>query len=105
MNADLFAKLVPGACVINGGRGPQIVEQDLLAALESGQVGAAALDVFETEPLPATHPFWSHDKIAVWPHVAAQTNPQSAAEQVAAAINTIMLGQAPANQVDWDRGY
>ena len=105
MNADLFAKLAPGACVINGGRGPQIVEQDLLMALESGQVGAAVLDVFETEPLPVAHPFWSHDKIAVWPHVAAQTNPQSAAQQVAAAITKIMAGQAPANQVDWQRGY
>ena len=79
MNADLFSKLAPGACVINGGRGPQIVEQDLLAALASGQLGAAVLDVFETEPLPTTHAFWSHHKIAVWPHVAAQTNPQSAA--------------------------
>lgn len=105
MNADLFAKLAPGACVINGGRGLQIVEQDLLMALESGQVGAAVLDVFETEPLPAAHPFWTHDKIAVWPHVAAQTNPQSAAQQVADAITKIMAGQAPANQVDWHRGY
>ena len=105
MNADLFSKLAPGACVINGGRGPQIVEQDLLAALASGQLGAAVLDVFETEPLPTTHAFWSHDKIAVWPHVAAQTNPQSAAEQVAAAITAIMAGQPPANQVDWQRGY
>ena len=105
MNADLFAKLAPGACVINGGRGPQIVDADLLAALESGQVGAAVLDVFETEPLPESHPFWSHDKVAVWPHVAAQTNPETAAEQVVAAIDAIMAGKAPANQVDWKRGY
>ena len=105
MNADLFSKLAPGACVINGGRGPQIVEQDLLAALASGQLGAAVLDVFDSEPLPATHAFGSHDKITVWPHVAAQTNPQSAAEQVAAAITAIMAGQTPANQVDWQRGY
>ena len=105
MNADLFAKLAPGACVINGGRGPQIVDHDLLAALESGQVGAAVLDVFETEPLPEAHAFWSHDKITVWPHVAAQTNPETAARQVAAAITAIMAGQTPANQVDWQRGY
>ena len=105
MNADLFAKLAPGACVINGGRGPQIVDQDLLAALATGQVGAAVLDVFETEPLPEAHAFWSHDKITVWPHVAAQTNPETAARQVATAITDIMAGQTPANQVDWQRGY
>ena len=105
MNADLFAKLAPGACVINGGRGPQIVDDDLLVALESGQVGAAVLDVFETEPLPESHPFWSHDRIAIWPHVAAQTNPETAAKQVAAAIVSIMAGKTPANQVDWQRGY
>ena len=105
MNADLFAKLAPGACVINGGRGPQIVDQDLLAALSTGQVGAAILDVFEIEPLPEAHAFWSHDKITVWPHVAAQTNPETAAGQVAAAITAIMGGKTPANQVDWQRGY
>jgi glyoxylate/hydroxypyruvate reductase A len=105
MNADLFAKLAPGACVINGGRGPQIVDDDLLAALDSGQVGAAVLDVFATEPLPEVHPFWSHDKVTVWPHVAAQTNPETAAQQVAAAIDAMMAGKAPANQVDWQRGY
>ena len=105
MNADLFAKLAPGACVINGGRGPQIVDDDLLAALDSGQVGAAVLDVFATEPLPEAHPFWSHDKVTVWPHVAAQTNPETAAQQVAAAIDAMMAGKAPANQVDWQRGY
>jgi len=105
MNADLFAKLARGACVINGGRGPQIVEEDLLAALDSGQLDAAVLDVFETEPLPTSHDFWTHPKITVWPHVAAQTNPDSAATQVAAAITAIMAGRAPANQVDWQRGY
>ena len=105
MNADLFAKLAPGACVINGGRGQQIVDQDLLAALDSGQVGAAVLDVFQIEPLPDAHAFWSHEKITVWPHVAAQTNPEPAASQVAAAITAIMAGQTPDNEVDWKRGY
>lgn len=105
MNADFFAGLADGAFVINGGRGGQLVEDDLLAALDSGKIGGAALDVFVTEPLPATHPFWTHPKITVWPHVAAQTNPQTAARQVAAAITDIMAGKVPANKVDWDRGY
>ena len=105
MNADLFAKLAPGACVINAGRGSPIVDDELLTALESGQIEAAVLDVFETEPLPSSHPFWSHDQIIVWPHVAAQTNPETAAQQVATAIDAIMAGKTPANQVDWRRGY
>jgi glyoxylate/hydroxypyruvate reductase A len=105
MNADFFSRLADGAFVINGGRGGQLVEDDLLAALDSGKIGGAALDVFGTEPLPATHPFWTHPKIVVWPHVAAQTNPQTAARQVATAITDIMAGKVPANKVDWDRGY
>ena len=105
MNMKLFTKLAFGACVINAGRGPQIVEKDLLDALKTGQVGAAVLDVFETEPLPKAHPFWSHDKITIWPHVAAQTNPESAAQQVASAVKAIMAGLEPSNKVDWKRGY
>ena len=105
MNADLFAKLEPGACVINAGRGPQIVEHDLLVALDTNQLGAAILDVFETEPLPPSHPFWAHKKISVWPHVAAQTNPDSSAKQVAEAIIAILAGRLTTNQVDWQRGY
>ncbi|MEK9910251.1 MAG: glyoxylate/hydroxypyruvate reductase A [Candidatus Puniceispirillum sp.] len=105
MNADLFARLAKGAFVINGGRGQQLVEGDLLTALEAGQLAGAALDVFAHEPLPKDHPFWTHPKITVWPHVAAQTNPNTAASQVAAAITAIMAGKMPENRVDWHRGY
>ena len=105
MNAEFFNRLAPGAFIINGGRGPQIVDADLLAGLDSGQLGGAALDVFAVEPLPADHVFWTHPKVSVWPHVAAQTNPDSAARQVAAAITAMMAGTPPANQVDWSRGY
>jgi glyoxylate/hydroxypyruvate reductase A len=55
--------------------------------------------------LPANHPFWAHPAITVWPHVAAQTNPNTAAQQVAAAITAIMAGLEPENRVDWQRGY
>ena len=82
-----------------------MVEDDLLAAIDRGQIAGAALDVFASEPLPANHPFWLHPAITVWPHVAAQTNPNTAAKQVAAAIISIMAGQEPVNRVDWQRGY
>ncbi len=105
MNTDLFNQLAKGAYIINGGRGPQLVETDLLDAIECGQIAGAALDVFATEPLPSGHIFWAHPSITVWPHVAAQTNQNTAAQQVAAAITAIMTGQEPDNRVDWLRGY
>jgi len=105
INADFLGRLASGAFVINGGRGPQIVDEDLLAALDNGQIGGAALDVFAIEPLPQNHPYWTHPNVRVWPHVAAQTNADSAAEQVADAITRIMAGQDPVNRVDWARGY
>ena len=105
INADFIRRLNPGAFIINGGRGPQIDDEDLLAALDSGQVGGAALDVFDVEPLPQDHPYWTHPNVRVWPHVAAQTNADTAAEQVSAAITRIMAGEDPANRVDWSRGY
>ena len=105
MNEGFFGMLADGAYIINGGRGPQVNDEDLLAALASGKLGGAALDVFAVEPLPQDHPFWAHPKIRVWPHVAAQTNATSAAGQVAAAITAMMNGSEPANRVDWSRGY
>lgn len=105
MNSDLFNRLAAGAYIINGGRGPQLVEADLLAATEGGQIAGAALDVFQSEPLPAGHAFWAHPQITVWPHVAAQTNPNTAVVQVAAAISALMAGCEPENRVEWARGY
>ena len=105
MNHQLFNQLAKGAYIINGGRGSQLVEADLLDAIGTGQIAGAALDVFAIEPLPADHAFWTHPKITIWPHVAAQTNPNTAAMQVAAAITAIMAGREPENRVDWARGY
>ena len=105
MNAAFFERLAPGAFIINGGRGPQVNDSDLLVALDSGRLGGAALDVFAVEPLPGDHVFGSHPKVRVWPHVAAQTNAVSAADQVAHAITAMMDGREPANRVDWARGY
>lgn len=102
---DVFAQMPRGAYFINGGRGRQVVEADLLEAVRSGHLSGAALDVFETEPLPSEHPFWDEDRITIWPHVAAQTNPNTAARQVAQAISDCLNGIAPKNQVQRTRGY
>jgi glyoxylate/hydroxypyruvate reductase len=105
LNADLFAALPPGAVVVNAARGGHLVEADLLAALESGRLRGASLDVFAEEPLPPGHPFWSHPAIRVTPHVAAITHPSRSAVQVAAAVNAFRAGQPLANRVDRKRGY
>uniref|UniRef100_UPI0023F899A4 NAD(P)-dependent oxidoreductase n=1 Tax=Pseudomonas viridiflava TaxID=33069 RepID=UPI0023F899A4 len=71
LNGTLFEQLPPGAALINMGRGGHLVEQDLLAALDGGQLSAAVLDVLQQEPAPADHPFWAHPNILLTPHVAA----------------------------------
>ena len=105
IDADLLSKLPKGAFVVNSGRGAQLVEEDLLAALDSGHIAAAALDVFRVEPLPEGHPFWTHPKVQVWPHVSAQTNADSAADQVAENIRRLRAGQDLLNTVGRDRRY
>lgn len=105
INLELLNKLPKGAYVINAGRGLQLVEEDLLTAIESGQIAGACLDVFRKEPLPAEHPFWDHPKVQVWPHVSAPTNPESAADQIAENIRRIFAGEEPINEAFRDRGY
>ena len=103
--ADAFATMPRGAFFINGGRGAQVDEAALLQAIVSGHIAGATLDVFEHEPLPDNHPFWDESRITIWPHVAAQTNPETAAQQVADAIMAVQAGHFPANLVDRQRGY
>jgi glyoxylate/hydroxypyruvate reductase A len=105
LNADLFARLPRGASLINCGRGGHLVEGDLLKALEDGQIAAAALDVFSVEPLPREHPFWSHPRIVVTPHIAAFSVPQTAVELVVDNIRRIEAGKPPLYVVDFGRGY
>jgi glyoxylate/hydroxypyruvate reductase A len=100
-----LAALPEGACLINAGRGPQVVERDLLAALDTGRLEAAALDVFEIEPLRADHPFWTHPKVIVTPHIASQTSPDTAAPEIAANIRRIRDGRAPFPIADREREY
>jgi glyoxylate/hydroxypyruvate reductase A len=105
LNADVFRRLAPGAGLINIGRGAQLNEADLLAALESGQIGGASLDVFHTEPLPPEHPFWRHPRILVTPHLAADVDPESSALAIRQQIERCEAGQAPEHLADRKRGY
>ncbi|TDM06835.1 MAG: glyoxylate/hydroxypyruvate reductase A [Ideonella sp. MAG2] len=105
LNASCFAALPRGASVVNLARGAHLVEADLLAALDAGQLSHAVLDVFNTEPLPASHPFWQHPAITVLPHAAAQTDPRSAAAVVAANVRALKAGEPLMHQVDFTLGY
>lgn len=105
LNAGRLALLAPGAVVLNPGRGALIDDQALLAALDSGQVGHATLDVFRTEPLPPEHPFWAHPKITVTPHIASETRPDTAARVIADNIRRSLDGAPLRHVVDRAAGY
>ena len=104
-DATRFARMKPGAGFVNLARGAHVVEADLLAALDAGPLRHAVLDVFQTEPLPAGHAFWSHPRVTVLPHAAAQTDPRSAAGVVAANLHDWRAGRPLAHVVDRARGY
>jgi len=104
-NAQTFAKMRAGAALVNLARGAHVIEADLLDALATGRLAHAVLDVFASEPLPATHPFWLHPRITVLPHVAALTDPRSAAVIVARNVIALREGRALENLVDRSRGY
>ncbi|MGI9419864.1 MAG: 2-hydroxyacid dehydrogenase [Geminicoccaceae bacterium] len=105
LNAALFDALPRDACLINAARGRHLVAQDLLAALDSGQLAGATLDVFETEPLPAASPLWRHEKILITPHVASYCVPKTAAKGVIDSIRRARSGKPLLHQVDRRRGY
>ena len=105
LNARTFALLPRGAALVNAGRGGHLVEADLIPALDSGQLSAAALDVFQEEPLPPDHPFWRDPRILVTPHIAGTTNPATAAPIVLDTIRRFEEGRPLLNQVDPARGY
>jgi|SRR5579864_5562125 len=105
LNARLFAAMPKGGAIINVGRGRHLVEEDLIAALESGQLSAAVLDVFREEPLPAAHPFWRHPRVVVTPHVAAATNAPTAALSIVENLRRLAAGKPLLNVVDPTRQY
>jgi glyoxylate/hydroxypyruvate reductase len=104
-NAHTLAQMRPGASLVNLARGAHVVDTDLMAALDSGHLQHAVLDVFSTEPLPADHPYWRHDRVTVLPHVAAQTDPRSAALIAADNVRAFRAGRTPSHLVDRTRGY
>ncbi|MDA7965566.1 glyoxylate/hydroxypyruvate reductase A [Ruegeria sp.] len=105
LNAQTLAQMPDGAFVINCSRGASINDADLLAALDSGKIEAAALDVFRTEPLPQDDPYWEHPNVFVTPHAAAPSNERSAAGFIVGNIKKCLDGGVPAPIVDLDRGY
>lgn len=105
LGGKTFARLPRGAYVINAARGGHLVEPDLLAALGSGQLAGATLDVFAQEPLPGDHPFWRDPRITITPHVASDTHARTAAKSIAASIRRIEAGEPLSYLVDLERGY
>ena len=105
LNGNFLSQLPRGAHIINVGRGQHVVDNDLLAALDSGHLGGATLDVFRTEPLPPGHPFWRHDKVRVTPHSAGISSPAMAARRILENLARVRAGLTPLDQAFSDRGY
>ncbi|MCO4892693.1 glyoxylate/hydroxypyruvate reductase A [Cupriavidus sp. WGtm5] len=105
LNRELFSLLPAGAALINVGRGPHLVDADLLEALDSGRLSRAILDVAEPEPLPAEHPFWTHPRVFLTPHVASMTQPESAAPILLENVRRHQRGEPLADVIDRLRGY
>lgn len=105
LNKDAFAAMPQGAVLINAGRGAHVVDDDLIAALDSGHLGGAILDVFREEPLPEGHFYWSHPKVVVMPHIAGRTHPQTASAVVSENIRRVERGETPHHVIDRNRQY
>jgi glyoxylate/hydroxypyruvate reductase A len=105
VNREVLYALPRGAKIINIGRGALVDEAALAAAIRDGQISAATLDVFRTEPLPADHPFWGIEEITITPHLASIAVPRSASLQIAENLRRLQSGQPLLNVVDRKRGY
>jgi phosphoglycerate dehydrogenase-like enzyme len=105
VDSSLLHALAPGAVLINGGRGNCIVESDLLAALDSGPLAAAVLDVLREEPLPANHPLWGNDRVYITSHTAAPTLPRAMVGVFCDNYRRFLAGEPLLYPVDFERGY
>ncbi|SEJ58923.1 2-hydroxyacid dehydrogenase [Paraburkholderia diazotrophica] len=101
----VFGALPEGASFINVGRGQHVIQQDLLDALDSGRLHAAILDVTEPEPLPPTHPFWTHPRVRLTPHIASATRPETAVDVVLENLRRHRAGEHMIGEIDRTRGY
>jgi len=105
LSEALFARLPPGASLVHVGRGPQLVAEDLLNALDAGQLAEAVLDVTDPEPLLESDPLWRHPRVRITPHIASMTQPQTAARVVIDNLRRHAQGEALVGLVDRARGY
>lgn len=108
LNRETMGRLLPGAYVINVARGGHLVDEDLIALIDSSQLAGATLDVFRTEPLPVEHAFWKHPKITITPHTSARTLRDESIAQIARKIRALEGGAAIASLagvVDLKKGY
>lgn len=105
LSARTFAMMPDGASVINLGRGEHVNDEDLIAALDSGRIAGATLDVFRKEPLPPDHPFWAHPRITITPHASRTIMPATYVPQVVAHVRRLVAGEPPQQLVDRQLGY
>ncbi len=108
MRRETLSRLLPGGYVINVARGGHLVDDDLIALIDSGHLAGATLDVFREEPLPAGHPFWKHLKISLSPHTSARTLRAESIAQIVGKIAALESGvpiDSLAGVVDLKKGY
>lgn len=105
LNAQVLRHAKPGALLLNAARGGIVVEADLLRLLDEGPLGAAVLDVFETEPLPAGHPLWAHPRVTLTPHIAAQPSVEAAISQFLDNLQRVRAGHPALHAIDRASGY
>jgi len=108
MGRETLSQLQPGGYVINVARGRHLVDEDLLALIDSGHLAGATLDVFRTEPLPVAHPFCQHPKITLTPHMSARTLRDDSIAQIAAKLRALEGGalvSSLAGVVNLNLGY
>lgn len=105
LSQDLFARLKPGAKLIQCGRGPQLNEENLVTALDAGTLGGAIVDVFDVEPLPPEHVLWAHPKVLVTPHMAAVMPMPEVVDQIAENCERLLAGAPLLRMVERSAGY